>query len=114
MEQDVTCCRKKLHAFKNICNYCFQNNMPVCRKIVNNNDEVLATVLLLKDEKRLYNLMPATTIQGRKMQTNHYSIDCILHEFAGPLLLFDFEGSDCRELKTFIKALVVSINYIIN
>ena len=72
-----------------------------CRKVVNDQHEILAMALLLKDNKRLYNLMNSTTGAGRKIGANHFLMDSIIKEFAGQNLIFDFEGSDLAGVKTF-------------
>lgn len=90
-------------AFTSICKYALNNNMLVCRQVVNKHEEVLAIALLLRDEKRFYNLMPTTTSNGRKALANHYLFDRMLQEFSGTHLLFDFEGSDLPGVKRFYK-----------
>jgi len=71
------------------------------RKISNHKNEILSIALLLKDEKRIYNLMNSTTEIGRKNSANHFLFDNILKEFSGTNLIFDFEGSDIEGIKNF-------------
>lgn len=73
----------------------------VCRQVMNGQQELHAIALLLKDNKRLYNLMNSTTDAGRKTGANHFLMDAIIKEFAGQDLVFDFEGSDLEGVKAF-------------
>ena len=87
--------------FKKLCTYLSEVSKVVVRKVCNVKNELLATALLLRDEKRLYNMMNSTTHEGRKTEANHFLFDNILKEFAGNNLLFDFEGSDIPGVKSF-------------
>ncbi|HXL58697.1 MAG TPA: hypothetical protein VN958_20685 [Chitinophagaceae bacterium] len=90
--------------FKNLrllCSYLSKSNNVVVRNILNVKNELLAIALLLKDEKRLYNMMNSTTEGGRKTEANHFLFDSIFKEFSESNLLFDFEGSDIPGIKNF-------------
>lgn len=87
--------------FKKLCARLSAGNNVIVRNVCNAKNELLAIALLLKDERRLYNIMNSTTIKGRKTEANHFLFDNILREFAGNNLLFDFEGSDIRGVKNF-------------
>ena len=86
-----------------LCNNAKQNNQIICRQVSNDKGELLSLVLLLKDDRRLYNLLNTTTALGRKFEANHFLLDAVIHEFAGSPLLFDFEGSDLAGVKSFYK-----------
>ncbi len=64
----------------------------------------MATSLLLRDEKRLYNMMNTTTLAGRKKESNHFLLNAIIEEFSGQDLVFDFEGSDLPGVKSFYES----------
>jgi hypothetical protein len=64
-------------------------------------EELLASVILLKDNKRLYLLVNAITAKGRQQSSNHLLIDSIIHEFSGTPLLLDFEGSEIQGVQDF-------------
>jgi len=87
--------------FKSLCKYLLENNGLLCRQVVNKDGQLLSTILLLTDNKRLYNLMNTTSPEGRKMAANHFLIDAVIHEFSGRDLLLDFEGSDLAGVKAF-------------
>ena len=90
--------------FRDLCEYAIENDGLICRQVANEEGELLATILLLKDEKRLYNLMNITPPAGRKMCANHFLIDAIIDEFSESNLLLDFEGSDLPGVEAFYKS----------
>lgn len=89
--------------FTDICSYASLHKMIECREVVADEDKLQATVLLLVDRKRLYNLMNVTTEAGKKTEANHFLLDAVIREFSGKELLFDFEGSDLPGVKAFYR-----------
>ena len=87
--------------FKNLISILQAEQQIVCRQVLNDQNETQAIALLLRDQKRLYNLMNSNTDAGRKAGTNHFLMDAIIKEFAGQDLIFDFEGSDLEGVKAF-------------
>ncbi|MDB5197086.1 MAG: hypothetical protein JWP88_1457 [Flaviaesturariibacter sp.] len=87
--------------FLKLCYVALKRGQIICRQVVNKRGNQLATVLLLKDESRLYNIMNVTTAEGRTVCANHYLWDTLIHEFAGQPVLLDFEGSDLPGVKSF-------------
>ncbi|MBS1729209.1 MAG: hypothetical protein JSS67_00380 [Bacteroidetes bacterium] len=87
--------------FKKLCSYLHQTGKIHCREVSGAKDETLALILLLQDGNRLYNMMNATPLAGRKMAANHFLIDKTLEEFCNKNLVFDFEGSDIPGIKNF-------------
>ena len=79
--------------FIGLCSVLSSKNQLVIREL-KNGDDLLASVLLLNDNRRLYLLLSTTTKQGRPLEAAHYLIDSVIREFAGRQLLLDFEGSD--------------------
>ncbi len=71
------------------------------RKVTNNKNILLASILLLKDELRIYNIINNVTQSGRKINANHFLYDNILKEFSETNFIFDFEGSDIPGVKKF-------------
>lgn len=61
--------------------------------IAETNGEALAHLLVLKDEKRIYNLLPSTTAMGRKVMAMTTLLHELFNTFDGQGLIFDFEGS---------------------
>ncbi len=92
---------KDYNNFKTLCQELQEYEQCLVRKVIDEQQTLLAIVLLLKDKHRIYNLMNTTTDAGRKTEANHFLLDAILSEFEGEDLLFDFEGSDLLGVKTF-------------
>jgi len=87
--------------FKTVCFQLHQKGMCLVRQVKNSKHQLLASALLLKDNKRIYNIANATTQMGRQTEANHFLIDAVIKEFSGQQLLFDFEGSDLPGVKSF-------------
>lgn len=87
--------------FKQVAAIAATRNQLICREVVNQQNDLLATVLILNNGKRLYNMMNSTTAAGRKVEANHFLINSVIREFAGSDLIFDFEGSDLPGVKSF-------------
>jgi len=87
--------------FRSLCTKLSGQGNVLARKVSAANGELLAVALLLKDERRIYNMMNSTTEKGRKTEANHFLFDRIFEEFVGCNLLFDFEGSDIPGVKNF-------------
>ena len=87
--------------FNGLCLHLMRNNQCLIREAKDDNGNLLASVLLLKDKRRLYNIMNTTTEAGRKTEANHFLIDHIIREFAGQSFLLDLEGSDLPGIKKF-------------
>lgn len=87
--------------FKKLVSILQEEQKIVCRQVLNGQQEIVAIALLLRDNKRLYNLMNSNTDAGRKPGANHFLMDAIIKEFAGQDLIFDFEGSDLEGVKAF-------------
>ena len=65
------------------------------------NGEIYAGIILLRDEKRIYNIASSITQKGRKLSANHFLYDSIIKEFSESNLIFDFEGSDIKGISDF-------------
>jgi hypothetical protein len=60
-----------------------------------------ASLLAIKDDKRMYILFSATTMAGRKSKANHYLFDQLIQEFSGKPIILDFEGSEIEGVAYF-------------
>ncbi len=67
-------------------------------------NSVVATALFLKDENRIYNILPSTTAEGRKANAMHFLLDNVIQQYAGSRMIFDFEGSDVPGIKAFYQS----------
>lgn len=91
--------------FLQLANKLLLQNKCLSRKIINKEGHILSIALLLKDEKRLYNIINAITKEGRKTEANYFLYEQICNEFAGKGLLLDLEGSELTGVKSFYKKL---------
>jgi hypothetical protein len=66
---------------------------------------LLATALILKDEKRLYNVCSTISVEGKKFAANHFLFDSLIQKFANTHYLLDFEGSDIDGIAYFYKSM---------
>lgn len=89
--------------FENTCRILSKENNIITRLALGPEKELLAAVVLLYDEKRLYNMISCITTQGKRVEANYYLYDKIISEFAGRNLLFDLEGSDVKGIAAFYK-----------
>ena len=81
----------------------FKKKEILVREVKNANNDLLSIALCLKDMKRIYFLLSATTLTGRKLKANHYLLDKLINEFASHELQLDFEGSDIDGIAHFYK-----------
>jgi hypothetical protein len=87
--------------FSSICVHAAQDDMLVCREVIDKDEILMASALLVSDGKRLYNLMNTVTSAGRKTQANHFLLDALIQEFSNKNIILDFEGSDLAGVKSF-------------
>jgi len=81
-----------------------QKEQCLVRSVRDQEGELLAIALLLKDNRRIYNLMNTTLPGGRNKEANHWLIDRIIQEFSGQPLLLDMEGSELPGVKNFYES----------
>ena len=91
--------------FGNFYNYCEHaasfSQQCFTRTILNEEKEIMSTALLLRDNKRIYNIMNTTTQAGRATAANHYLFDQIIQEFSEEPIWLDFEGSSIPGVQYF-------------
>lgn len=97
----------KLADFKNfetLCSLYAIKGKVLVRKVYNCDKKILlACVLLLKDENRIYNLASTIFPEGKKKLANYFLFDSLIREFTGSKLILDFEGSDIAGIAFFYK-----------
>lgn len=71
------------------------------KKVVNKENIPLCISLCLKDHKRIYNTLLATSAEGKEYCAMPYLIDNIIKEYAQTNMIFDFQGSDIPGVKRF-------------
>lgn len=88
--------------FEKLCQYYNTQNRLYIREVyAADRREILASVILLKDDHRLYNLASSVTEKGKKMLANYCLFDQVIREFAASGLTLDFEGSDVPGIAYF-------------
>ncbi len=87
--------------FYSLCKLLAEKKMAFTRSVLNNTHEVLSIGLFLFDGKRIYNIMNTTTTEGKQKESNPFLLDCVIQEFADREIIFDFEGSDIKGVKSF-------------
>jgi hypothetical protein len=84
------------------CNIVLQFNQHCfTRAVMNDQGDLLSSALFLKDEKRIYNIMNATSEMGRTEKANHLLFYQVIQEFSEKELILDFEGSSIPGIKQF-------------
>ena len=94
---------KSYSQFETVCKKLFKENSLVIRHARSTDNQLLASVIFLRDEKRLYNIISCITTQGKQLEANYFLYDRIINEFANQNILLDFEGSDVDGIATFYK-----------
>lgn len=87
--------------FKQLCLQLGREQLSFAKKVTDNYGNELAYGLFLRDDKRIYNLMPTTFPAGRKLFAMHFLMDNLIKEHAEQPLLLDFEGSDHPGIRQF-------------
>lgn len=87
--------------FQKVCEMVKQNGNLLIRKVTDDKENMLAIALLLKDKKRLYNVLSTVTKEGRQCEANHYLFDKLIQEFCGQEIILDFEGSSIAGIAGF-------------
>jgi hypothetical protein len=78
-------------------------NEVVVRKVTDSKGNTLSIMLLVKFQKRLYNVLNSTTEAGRELRSNYLLYSCMFEEFENQGYLFDFEGSDHPGINSFYR-----------
>ncbi len=95
--------RSDYERFTSLCLHLLHINQAIIRKVTDKNGRLLALALMLKDDRRIYNMMNTVLPDGKSKSANHFLFDQMIREFAGSGLVFDFEGSDVSGIKKFYK-----------
>lgn len=90
-------------AFKKLCRLLAMEGGVVARKVVDPAGRLLASVVLLKDNRRLYNIMQSTLPEGRLRRANYFLLSEIWKEYAESDYIFDFEGSELPGVRHFYR-----------
>jgi hypothetical protein len=90
--------------FEKLCSAYTNESRIIIREVYRKDgSDLLAMVLLLKDDKRLYNIISCLWPNGRKCLANYFLYNELIREFAKEKLVLDFEGSDVPGIAFFYK-----------
>ena len=93
---------KDYSQFEQLCAHYVKEGRVVIRKVFSvDGKELLALIMLLKDERRLYNMVSCILPQGKKLLANYFLYNELIREFAGVNVILDFEGSDIPGVSYF-------------
>ena len=88
--------------FEKLCKIISADNRVLIRHVYNSDGkELLAVILLLKDDKRLYNIISCILPKGKKLLANYFLYNEVIREFADEDIILDFEGSDIPGVSYF-------------
>lgn len=91
------------HKFTALANAFSKQGKCLVRKVTMPDNELCAIVLLLKDNRRIYNIINGIPTAGRETGANYFLFSEVLKEFQQTGLVFDFEGSDIPGVRQFYK-----------
>jgi hypothetical protein len=94
--------------FELLCTHYKSLNRIIVRKVIDKKtNELLAALLMLKDERRIYNLASCVFPKGKKQLANYFLYNNIIKEFCTENIILDFEGSDIPGVAYFYKNLAI-------
>jgi len=88
-------------AYNNLLRFAEENPDNVLQREVWRMEEMLTSVMLLKDEKRYYAIAMVASEEGKRHEANRFLLTQLIREFAGRPMLLDFEGSDLPGVAMF-------------
>lgn len=89
--------------FTGLCGLLKKSGQVHIREVVNKEGKLLASVILLSDEHRYYNIVSCVTEEGKKLEANYFLYDKIMEELSDSKMLFDFKGSNHAGIASFYK-----------
>lgn len=93
--------KKDFDSFSKLCAVFNNQGNLICREARNRSNDLLASLVLLNDGNRIYNIISCITESGKKVHANDFIYDELIQEFAGTKLTLDFEGSDIPGIAEF-------------
>ncbi|HVU54179.1 MAG TPA: GNAT family N-acetyltransferase [Puia sp.] len=90
--------------FGTLCGTLQKKGQLLLRAITDDSGQLLATVLLPRDGKRLYLLQSTVSAAGRGVSANHFLMDRLICEWAGQPLTLDFEGTEQPGIAHFYRS----------
>ena len=95
--------------FEKLCKVLHNDKRLIVRKVMNSDGkELLAMALMLRDRRRIYNIISCILPAGKKLLANYFLFNEVIREFASEKLVLDFEGSDIPGVAYFYKKFAAS------
>lgn len=86
-----------------LCKLLLQQNLLMVPVVKSAEGQLLSIALMVKDEKRIYYILGASSAKGKRVDANAFLLHETTRRFSTTKLLFDFEGSDMPQIKSFFK-----------
>ncbi len=86
-----------------LCKQLLQQKLLIIPIVKSAEGQLLSIALMVKDEKRIYYILGATSAKGKRVDANAFLLYETIRRFSKTKLLFDFEGSDIPQIKSFFK-----------
>lgn len=102
--------KKDIEKFKILSDYYNQRENVIMRHVMLK-DEVVASILLLIDDKRVYNIISCITPIGKTLRANYFLYLNLFEEIKGRKLVFDFEGSEIKGVADFYETMHPTVEY---
>lgn len=93
--------KKSMNRFKQLCKLFQSNGQVVARRVIDQENQLLAGIVAFKDNHRIYNLLNLTTPEGRKKSGNYFLYYQLFREWANQPLVMDWEGSELPGVASF-------------
>lgn len=93
--------KESMERFKKICQTFQLTRQVICKCVTDKENQLLAAIVALKDNRRIYNLLNLTTPEGRKKSGNYFLFSQLLQEWANQPLWLDLEGSELPGVQSF-------------
>ena len=80
-----------------------QNNFVKLYTVVNQQNEIIATNLMLETEKRIINLSPTSNAEGKEKSAMFFLLNYLIEKNAEKDMILDFEGSQIQGVARFYR-----------
>ncbi len=96
--------KKNFQQLKTLAVYLLLSQQCFVGNVYKEETDLVASALFFKDDNRIYNILPSTTTEGRKVNAMHFLLDNIIQQHAESRMILDFEGSDVPGIKAFYQS----------
>ena len=86
-----------------LCKHLMEMELLIVPSVKSTDGQLLSIALFVKDEKRIYYILGASSVKGKREDANALLIYETIKRFSEKKMLFDFEGSDQPKIKSFFK-----------